>query len=83
MLLHTMMLCVGNNGDIMSLTDKLRFMLFEIEEHEEELKNMSSEWEDGDLESAACSDPSDQYMLGEQIETLWKEFKETVNEEVH
>ncbi len=56
-------------------------MLEDIIEKQEELDAGYRAWSDEGVDPcdmAAC-DPSDQFLLGEEIEQLWKEFKEEVN----
>lgn len=62
---------------------KLIWMLEDILEKEKELEVGIRAWsnEDSDACEMAACDPSDQFVLGEEIEELWKEFKEEVNNE--
>lgn len=62
---------------------KLIWMLEDIIEKQEELEAGARAWyeEDSDPCAMAACDPSDQFLLGEEIEQLWKEFKEEVNRE--
>lgn len=60
----------------MTRYDKLTDMLDAIREKERKLAYMAEVWEDGTDECAmAVNDPSDQYVLGEEIEQDWKAFK--------
>lgn len=61
---------------------KLIWMLEDILEKEKELQAGVNTWNDpdGDACGMAACDPSDQYMLGEEIEEMWKEFKKEVDE---
>lgn len=60
---------------------KLIWMLEDIIEKQEELEAGARAWadEDGDPCAMAACDPSDQFLLEEEIEQLWKEFKAEVN----
>lgn len=62
---------------------KLIWMLEDILEKEKELETGIRSWSDegGDACEMASCDPSDQFILGEEIEELWKEFKQEVNDE--
>lgn len=62
---------------------KLIWMLEDILEKEQELENGINAWntEDGDACEMASCDPSDQFVLGQEIEELWEEFKKEVNDE--
>lgn len=59
---------------------KLIWMLEDILEKEKELQAGINAWNDegaDPCDQAAC-DPSDQYILGEELEGLWEEFKKEV-----
>lgn len=62
---------------------KLIWMLEDILEKEKEFEAGIRAWsnEDSDPYEMVACDPSDHYMLGSEIEDLWKEFKEEVNNE--
>lgn len=57
------------------MLNELLYDLEEIIEKKNELNQMCAEWESGDAESQACSDPGLQYQLEEEIEGLIKAFK--------
>lgn len=63
-------------------TQKLIWMLEDILEKEKELDAGIAAWsdEDGDPCDQAACDPSDQYIIGREIEDLWKEFKQELGE---
>lgn len=58
---------------------KLKWLIEEYEELCSEAEQMSEDWENGSPESAAMSDPSDQYMKGEEIEEKYNEIKGVLN----
>lgn len=66
----------------MRLSEELSYLLTEIQEKENDLSAMSEAWEGDDPEAASCSDPSDQFCLGEEIDRMWIEFKKLVNERI-
>lgn len=55
-------------------TSHLIYLLEEILSEEQVATNMSEAWEGDDPFNAASCDPSDQYLQGEKIEKLQKEF---------
>jgi hypothetical protein len=61
---------------------KLIWMLEDILDKEQELQAGINAWNDEneDPSNQAGCDPSDQYLLGEEVEGLWEEFKKEVNE---
>lgn len=64
-------------------TQKLIWLLEDILEKEKELDIGIRTWNDESAEpcdQAGC-DPSDQYILGEEIESMWREFKITLEED--
>lgn len=59
---------------------KLIWMLEDILEKEKELQEGIRVWEEGEDQcSMAACDPSDQFLIGEEIERMWREFKDEVN----
>lgn len=56
-------------------TNKLKELISEYEELCYESEQMSEDWDNGSPESAAMSDPSDQYMKGLEIEEKYNEIK--------
>lgn len=56
-------------------TNKLKELISEYEELCYESVQMSEDWNNGSPESAAMSDPSDQYMKGLEIEEKYNEIK--------
>jgi hypothetical protein len=62
--------------------DRLIDILYDIKRKENELNAGLKAWsdEDGDPCEMASCDPSDQYMLGNDIEELWEEFKTELGE---
>lgn len=55
---------------------KLKLLIEEYEELCDEAEEMCDDWENGSPEVAAMSDPSDQYMKGEEIEEKYNEIKD-------
>lgn len=58
---------------------KLKWLIEEYEELCSEAEQMSEDWENASPEVAAMSDPSDQYMKGEEIEEKYNEIKSVLN----
>lgn len=58
---------------------KLKWLIEEYEELCNEAEQMSEDWENGSPEVAAMSDPSDQYMKGQEIEEKYNEIKGVLN----
>jgi hypothetical protein len=64
------------------MNENIRELKWLIEEYEElcdEAKQMSEDWDNGSPETAAMSDPSDQYMKGQEIEEKYNEIKSVLN----
>lgn len=59
---------------------KLKWLIEEYEELWNESEEMWEDWENGSPESAAMSDPSDQYMKGLEIQEKYNEIKGVLNE---
>lgn len=58
---------------------KLKRLIEEYEELCNEAEQMDEDWENGSPEAAAMSDPSDQYMKGQEIEEKYNEIKDVLN----
>ncbi len=58
---------------------KLKWLIEEYEELCSEAEQMSDDWNNGSPEVAAMSDPSDQYMKGQEIEEKYNEIKSVLN----
>jgi hypothetical protein len=58
---------------------KLKWLIEEYEELCNEAEQMSEDWENGSPESAAMSDPSDQYVKEKEIEEKYNEIKSILN----
>ena len=54
---------------------KLRAVLGELESKYGELDDMSKAWDSDDPCAQACSDPSDQFLLSEEIDRLWEDLR--------
>jgi len=66
----------------MSLTHTLYHMITQICDKDSELERMIRDWDGDDADAAACSDPSDQFVLGEEIERDLKQLKKFVIENI-
>jgi hypothetical protein len=58
---------------------KLKWLIEEYEELCDEAEQMSEDWKNGSPEAAAMSDPSDQYIKGQEIEEKYNEIKSVLN----
>lgn len=58
---------------------KLKRLIIEYEELYYESEQMREDWESGSPEAAAMSDPSDQYLKGEEIDRKFNEIKSILN----
>jgi len=58
---------------------KLKWLIEEYEELCNEAEQMSENWNSDDPFLAAMSDPSDQYMKGQEIEEKYNEIKGVLN----
>lgn len=61
-------------------TSDLMAMLEDIKTKENHLDEMVDNWNNGDPCTASCSDPSDQYVLKNEISDLKLKFKEAVDQ---
>jgi len=67
---------MSNNINIQNLKN----LIDEYDELYQELEDMTDDWENGSPEAAAMSDPSDQYMKGQEIEEKYAEIKTALND---
>jgi hypothetical protein len=58
----------------------LKYLIEEYEELCQNLEQMSDDWENGSPEDAAMSDPSDQYLKGEEASRKYDEIKNVLKE---
>ena len=58
---------------------RLKKLIEEYEELRNEAKQMRQNWYNGSPEAAAMSDPSDQYMKGQEVEAKYNEIKQVLN----
>lgn len=58
---------------------KLKWLIEEYEELCNEAEQMSEDWGNGSPEVASMSDPSDQYMKGQEIGEKYNEIKGVLN----
>ena len=53
---------------------KLKYLIEEYEELDDEADQMIEDWEHGDPGNAAMSDPSDQFVKGQEMDRKWDQI---------
>ena len=74
--------CYSAFFKLIIMTENIRKLKLLIEEYEEfcnKAEKMSDDWENGSECARAMNDPSDQYMIGMEIENKYNEIKEMLN----